>query len=387
MRDYALSPCALTSGSDLAWSVLIVFYEDLPALQRCLAAVERQADADLEILVVDNRGLPGVAAVVAGAPHARLLSPGRNLGYGAGHNLAAAGAKGRYLLILNPDVLPGHDLLARLTAALTRLPAGSLVTPTLLVPDGRVNAQGNAVPYSGITTCRHLYARCYDKTLHAVPAVSGAAFALRRADFVRLTGFDERFFLYLEDTDLSLRAQLQGGSCWCAGEAVAVHAYHWRFTPAKLFELHKNRLLMLLTLFQVRTLLALLPGLLLAEACTLAYAVLRGPAYRHATLRAYRSLFQQRGDLMARRRRLQADRRVDDPMLLARCGWRVQFRQQAGPAAGRLLELLTAPGFYLPYATARAMGRAMSAVQRLRRVATATTLHRRRRVGAERTGW
>jgi GT2 family glycosyltransferase len=380
MSDYRSPPGEPASDSDPTWSILIVFYDDLPALQTCLAAVELQGGGGFEILVVDNRGLPGVAGVVAAAPHARLLSPGRNLGYGAGNNLAAAVATGLYLLILNPDTVPGPDLLRRLGAAFARLPAGVLVTPTLLLPDGRVNAQGNAVTYSGLTTCRNLHAHHAEDDLHAVPAISGAAFAVRRTDFFLLAGFDERFFLYLEDTDLSLRARLLGGSCWCAGDAVAVHDYHWRLSPAKLYELEKNRLVVLLALFQVRTLLVLLPGLLLTELYTGVYAALRGPAYVGAILRAYSGVVGGRDDLRDRRRRLQAGRRVDDAVLLALCGWRVPFRQQAGPVAGTMLELLARPGFFFPWAAARALDSCLSVARRLRGAVVSGAGPRRREI-------
>jgi GT2 family glycosyltransferase len=339
----------------LVWSVLIVSYGDAPALRACLAAVEQQRSPGCEVIVVDNRGSAETAAAVASSPQARLLAPGRNLGYGAGNNVAAAAARGRYLLVLNPDVVLAPRFLQRMAEALAVAPALGLVTATLLLPDGRVNALGNVVAYSGITTCRALGDRLFPTGVYPVPAISGAAFAIRRSDFHALGGFDEHFFLYLEDTDLSLRARLQGGSCWCVGDAIARHDYHWRFSPAKQLELEHNRLQVLLKTFRLPTLLALAPGLLLVEAGTLAYATWRGPAYLGAKVRAYGRILQRYGSLRARREDVQARRVISDRLLLTSLTWRIPFRQPLGPRLGAALEWLLAPALYLPYAVAHGL--------------------------------
>jgi GT2 family glycosyltransferase len=344
------SPAAAPS-----WSILIVHYADPAALRACLAALTPQLAPADEILVVDNAGSPEAAALVAGAPQARLLSPGRNLGYGGGNNLAARAARGRYLLILNPDVRPTAGFLQHMAVAMDFMPPLALVTATLLLPDGRVNAQGNDVSYAGITTCRGLGDRHHRPGTFPVPAISGAAFAVRRADFQSLGGFDEQFFLYLEDTDLSLRALMLGGSCWCAGDAVATHDYRWRFSPEKQRELEKNRLQLLVKTFRRGTLVALSPGLFLVELGTLAYATLRGPAHLRAKLRAYALVARGHRSVRARRRRLQAARLVGDDVILRACRWRIPLRQPLGPLVGTALAGLLAPAFYLPYAAARVL--------------------------------
>jgi GT2 family glycosyltransferase len=284
------------------------------------------------------------------------------------------------LLILNPDVLPNSAFLRHMTAALHAVPDMALVTATLLLPNGRVNAQGNDVTYAGITTCRGLGDKKHRTGLHPVPAVSGAAFAVRRRDFQTLGGFDEQFFLYLEDTDLSLRAVLRGGSCWCAGDAVAMHDYRWRFSPGKQRELEKNRLQLLLKVFQRSTLLILSPGLILVEICTIGYALLRGPAYLRAKIGAYTQLVRGRRSLRRRRAQVQAERRVDDGVLLGRCTWRIPFQQQLGVIPGTALEWLLAPFFALPYAAARA-GAALMAVVAKRVPPTAYPAPKQAQVG------
>jgi len=335
------------------WSALIVFHDDVAALSHCFQALERQESVGVETIVVDHRGGGVLDDIRQQYPNVRVLSPGRNLGYGAGNNLAASSATSEYLLILNPDVLPRPDMLRRLEGALQLLPPCSLLTPTLLLPGGTVNAQGNEVSYPGLTSCRGLGGRDPRPDLHRVTAVSGAAIAIRRDAFLSLGGFDERFFLYLEDTDLSLRALLRGGVCWCVGNAIAVHDYQWAFSARKLGELELNRWQLLLKIHQGRTLLALAPGLLLAEAAILSYAVWRGAAYVRAKLSSYRALFRLRHDILARRRAVQATRCVGDGAILAGCTYRLPLRQPLASRWATALEVVLATALAPPYLLAR----------------------------------
>gem|GEM_PF-7076547 len=71
-----------------------MFYDDVSALRACIAALERQDGPGFEIIVVDNRGEPVLGAMLSDSERGRLLSPGENLGYGAGNNLAATAARG-----------------------------------------------------------------------------------------------------------------------------------------------------------------------------------------------------------------------------------------------------------------------------------------------------
>lgn len=351
-RDGSVDP---RQPASCRWSALIVFHDDAAALDRCLRALRQQESTSIELIVVDHRGGSALNGVRQRHRNVRFLSPGRNLGYGAGNNLAASIATGEHLLILNPDVLPRPNMLRRLDEALRSLPAGALLTPTLLLPDGAVNAQGNVVSYVGLTSCRALGRESPQAGLHRVSAVSGAAIALTRDRFLELGGFDERFFLYLEDTDLSLRALLLGGACWCAAEAIAVHEYCWSLPPHKLGQLELNRWQLLLKLYRGRTLLALAPGLMLAEAATLCYAAWRGPAYARAKLGGYGRLYRMRHDLLARRRAVQATRRVGDSPLLAACAYRLPLQQALGGRWARVLGALITPMLALPYVLARAL--------------------------------
>jgi GT2 family glycosyltransferase len=89
--------------------------------------------------------------------------------------------------------------------------------------------------------------------------------------------FDESFFVYFEDTDLSLRAQLAGYECLYVPKALVRHKYVFKLSPRKCFFQERNRYVALLRLFRWPTLVALVPMFLLSELIVWGYLVLRGP--------------------------------------------------------------------------------------------------------------
>jgi GT2 family glycosyltransferase len=314
--------------------VIIVNYNGGADLTRCLRALLADDRGDVEMIVVDNASTDGSAEQVAREfPGVRLVRSATNLGFGEANNVGARQARGEFLAFLNPDTVVAPGWLEPLLAALEADPRVGLATSQILLLDDteQVNTCGNDVHITGLTLCRGAGLR--RGTLAApedVGAVSGAAFAMRRALFETLGGFDGPFFLYLEDTDLSLRARLMGYRCRYVPESLVYHAYTLRFGPRKTFYQERNRYLMLLKTLRWPTLLALLPALLLAEVVTWGFVLARDRRRLANKLRAYAWVAAHWREVMERRHRTQALRRVRDRELLARCTYRLAF-EQAGP--------------------------------------------------------
>jgi GT2 family glycosyltransferase len=246
-------------------------------------------------------------------------------------------------MILNPDTDLHDGALSALLDAVRAHP-DALITPKLLNPDGSVNACGNEMHYTGITTCRGIGepADTYAET-HPAPLISGAAFIARRALLAELGGFDARYFMYHEDADLSLRARSRGYRVLCAADAVVTHHYDLQMSPSKLYFLERNRLLTLLKNLEGRTLLRLGFPLLLTELATWAFALSRGPAYLGARARGYLWLWRERRAWTNERSQVQAQRRVPDAQLLAFTTAELPLDQLTSPRLARLLGAITRP--------------------------------------------
>jgi GT2 family glycosyltransferase len=191
-----------------------------------------------------------------------------------------------------------------------------------------INACGNDVHISGITLCRGMGSPVGGFSVAGpVNAVSGAAFAMRRSLFQELDGYDADFFLYMEDTDLSLRARLAGARSAFVPGSIVQHAYELRFGPSKTYFQERNRYMMLLKVYRWGTLLVLLPVFLLSEVVTWGYVLLREHARMGNKLHAYGWVFKNWKRILAKRRQAQRLRRVTDRVLIVEMTSRLEISQ------------------------------------------------------------
>jgi GT2 family glycosyltransferase len=343
-------------------SVIVVSYNSCADLEPCIASILKELGPQDEVIVVDNDSTDGSADLVAERyPMVRLIR-GANTGYAGGNNRGAAIATGEFLVFLNPDTALQPGALAALLAPLSAQPhacsehaseirrAEIGLTTACVVHMGRpdvINACGNTMHYTGLTYCRGAGRPRSEYVVSAeVDAVSGAAFAMRRTLFAELGGFDEQFFMYVEDTDLSWRAGLAGYRCLYVAEALVAHDYRPSYSPAKAFYLERNRHVMLLKNLGHTTYLRMLPGLLLGEAVTGGFLLLKGLRYWGVKPRVYRWLWAHRREVRAAHRRVQQYRRAADRELVRRMTYRLDFGQLAGRIISRLAALAFHPAFW-----------------------------------------
>jgi GT2 family glycosyltransferase len=328
-------------------SVVVVAYNSGPGLAECVASLS-QTEPEVEIVVVDNASTDGaVERVAAEFPCVRVVRRRENGGFGAGNNTGAAAAKGDFLAFINPDAVVTAGWLDALVAPLAADSSLGLVTPKVLLradPE-RINVAGLNVHLSGIATCRGLRAprEALDEPAE-VASVSGSAFATRREVFERVGGFDEDLFLYFEDVDLSARVWLAGYRCLYVPQAVVLHDYdRVKVDARKAFRVELGRYLLLLKAFEWRTLLALVPTLMLAELVTCGWLLARNPGGLWQKLAAWRWLLANRARIVRKRRELRAYRAALDRAFLERCCRRLDFEDLAGPLVAAIAGGLLGP--------------------------------------------
>jgi GT2 family glycosyltransferase len=239
-------------------TVVIVTYDGAHLLPACLDALAGQTldRRDFEVVVVDNGSSDGTAELLAERyPWTRLIRVERNVGFSRGNNVALRSTTTPYAVLLNNDARPAPDFLERILAPFSEPGAERLaaVTSKLLfagtAADGRpiINSTGNVITKDGSGSDRD-FGRI-DNGSDAERRVFGfcaAACALRVAAVQQAGGFDDRLFLYYEDTDLSWRLRAAGWDIWYEPTAVAWHLYAATSDPRSSFftyQLARNRLL------------------------------------------------------------------------------------------------------------------------------------------------
>lgn len=292
-------------------SVLIVAWNSRAELERTLPALLPELGEADELIVVDNASDDGSAETVASlAPAARLVRAERNLGFAAGCNAGAAAARGELLVVLNPDAapLPGFGEAIRRPWVEGR---GWAAWQALVADRGatRINSAGNPVHFTGI-----VWAGRHGEPIEAapeageVPCLSGACLAIPRETWERLGGFPERFFLYHEDVDLSLRLRLAGGALGIEPAAVVDHDYEFGAREHKWRWLERNRWAFLIRVYPTPLLVLLAPALLATELALIPASIAAG--WGRQKLAANGEALRRLPRLLRERRRIQATRTV-----------------------------------------------------------------------------
>jgi GT2 family glycosyltransferase len=301
-------------------TAVIVAYSGTPleSLLAAAASLRAQDMAPKQIICVDQTPDSRFGNALSTAdPDVEVLLTGQNLGYVSASNLAASRATGDYLMFLNPDARADPDCLARLVEVAEAESRVAIVGAQIVFPDrSRVNAGDNPLHVSGIS-----WAGRYGQAPELGPpreamVVSGAAALVRRQAWEALGGFTEGFFMYYDDVDLAWRAWLGGWRVLFCPAALVEHDYTFTKGPMKWRCLERNRWWCVLAHYRAPTLLALAPLLLAVEAAIWRYAAREG--WRSEKRAAWLALWRARRALLARRREIQAGRRIGDRAVLAR---------------------------------------------------------------------
>ncbi|MFZ2058759.1 MAG: glycosyltransferase family 2 protein [Acidimicrobiales bacterium] len=218
-------------------AAVVVNYNAGAALGECVASLEREGVRT--VLVVDNGSTDdSLECLGAKNPGVNVLHTGRNLGFGGGVNLGARRAAGALLLVCNPDLVLQPGALGAMADRLAQDRSLGLVGPALVTPAGDLQSSGRAFPtlrrssvqaVLGVLLPTNAYSRRYREANRAragtgiVDWVTGACFLIRREAFDAVGGFDDRYFMYVEEVDLCWRLARAG---WRTGYESSARVLH-----------------------------------------------------------------------------------------------------------------------------------------------------------------
>jgi N-acetylglucosaminyl-diphospho-decaprenol L-rhamnosyltransferase len=244
------------------WAAVVVNYESGDLLAACVRTLLADDTFDRpEVVVVDNGSSDGSVThlhrVLAADPAAgvTVVAPGSNLGYAAGVNRGFASTRAPIVLVCNADIEVVEGTAAAMVERLEREPDLAAVGPAIRNPDGSlypsarsdpspVDAVGHAV--LGSIAPRNRFTRRY-RQLDADPSrprdvewVSGAVLWMRRSAVESIGGWDEHYFMYLEDVDVCWRLRRLGWRVAYdpAGEVVHVQAVSTEHHPYRMIVRH-----------------------------------------------------------------------------------------------------------------------------------------------------
>ena len=229
----------------LVLSIIIVNFNSCEYITKCLESILKDTkEMETEIIVVDNSSADNSVAVIRKLyPQVLVIENPRNIGFAAANNIAIKKARGKYILVLNPDTIISTGTTIELLNFMTLHPEIGMLSPKLIRQDGSLD-----------TACRRSFPTPFDIYFHLlgldrlfpnsklfahynlsylnpsesceVDCVAGA-FMLVRSAAVNMVGLmDERFFMYVEDIDWAHRFRLQGWQVYYYANREVLHYKH-----------------------------------------------------------------------------------------------------------------------------------------------------------------
>ncbi|MBT3230894.1 glycosyltransferase family 2 protein [Candidatus Uhrbacteria bacterium] len=235
----------LNNADKIDVSILIVHTFEGRLLRQTLSSINRAAPkVKFEVIIIDNNPEAGFAQVLKDEfPHIHHIGLERNVGFGAAMNVGLKAAKGRYVLIFNPDIVVQPESLESMLEFMDQNPDVGMCGPKLMNPDGSLQHSCYRFPTIMIPAYRRtplgrlpVGRKAVDHYLMVhedhgsqmdVDSLIGAALFTRRSALDEVGHFDERFFMYYEDNDLCRRFWENGHRVVYYPEAHMIH-YHRR---------------------------------------------------------------------------------------------------------------------------------------------------------------
>jgi GT2 family glycosyltransferase len=209
-------------------TVIIVYWNGIDFIDRCLKALFAQTFQDFEVILVDNGSTDGAMADIEKHwPQIQALRLDKNLGFAVANNVAAKKAKGEWLALLNSDAFPEPGWLAALLLASEEHPDLFFFASQQIQANDPHLLDGTGDEYNiGGIAWRRQYDMPVEEAVQVVDEVfsaCGAAAFYPKDAFLSVGGFDEDFFSYLEDVDLGFRLRLKGFRCLYVPMAKVLH--------------------------------------------------------------------------------------------------------------------------------------------------------------------
>lgn len=251
-------------------SIIIVNYNTFDEIVKCInSVVLHSSNINYEIIVIDNNSVErDIENLSVLFPNIILILSGENKGFGAGCNIGAKKAKGKYLLFLNPDTIVENDIINELYLFMEKTPNAVALSPNFIYPNGDQGYTFNYFP-DIVWEIYELFGRGYgyrikrfnkmiktfsiERTPLKVDWNTGACLFVSASKFCDINGFDENYFLYYEDVDLQLRLKEKGGDIYNLPYINVVHStnastkksiddsvYYYNMGKSKLLYINKH---------------------------------------------------------------------------------------------------------------------------------------------------
>jgi GT2 family glycosyltransferase len=309
-------------------SAVVTHHESPATITRVLNALLRQDHALDSIIVVDNGSRQGLDQLESSYPQVSLIRLPENTGLTHARNIGLSEVNSELVLVLDDDIYPAPGCVSQLVAAALETGAAVVCPRVVFDPDGSViQCDGASIHFAGMLALNNKDAPL-DSSRAAgreCGAFIGACILIKRQLLLDVGGFDEDYFFYLEDFELSYRLRGLGHAIWCEPGAVVFHERgrgtsdlsfrgEGTYPRRRAYYTLRHRWLTMALHYQLRSVLALFPALALYDLAAFLECIRRG--WVPEWFKALWSLLCGMPGTLKRRKRWQSTRCTADADIL-----------------------------------------------------------------------
>lgn len=205
--------------SNIVSAAIVTYNSSLDSARAVKSIAENTKRYSLSLYVIDNASSDDTVQNISHIPDVKILKQNKNIGFGAAHNKILEQQMGKYHFVINPDIIISDDVLSDMADFMEQNPNVVMCMPKILNEDGSEQKLPKEKPTFKALFFGRLSKKIRNEYIWAHKSITevtdvdfctGCFFCIRSEVFKKLGGFDERFFMYLEDADLTQRAKKHG---------------------------------------------------------------------------------------------------------------------------------------------------------------------------------
>lgn len=318
-------------------SFIVVTFNSEKYIRSCLKALLQTAYPSFECIIVDNNSKDNTVRIVkAFFPAVRLIQNNENLGYAAANNIGSQYSKGKYLAIINPDTIVYPGWLEPLLTAIKE-PGVAVCQPKIMLAkkSNLINLTGKTTHFLGFEWPTDHRKKDRSMEQKTITSFSGSTFLIKKELFQQIGGFDKLFFMYYEDGDLSWQLRSRGYKILLVPQSIVSHDYkyqpdeNYQKVRRKFYLLERNRIVMMLKNYSLKTLILLLPPLIVMESGMTLYFFLKGWQFDKG--KAYLWIIKNLAHILSARKNIQRARTIPDREIVKDFQGQVDFVEFHNP--------------------------------------------------------
>ena len=303
-------------------SIIILNYNGKLFLKDCIESIIKNTNREHEIIIIDNKSPDNSGQLIQNDfLNCKFILNKENVGIPQGLNIGIENSEGEFIVFLNNDLIVKSGWLDGFFSAYEKFGDALYQPKSLKMKDSKIiDGVGNMINLFGFGFSRGKGEKDvgkYDKGIEEISYASGTCMFLPRKIIEEIGVFDKKLFAYHEEVDFGWRARLFGYRSYYVPDSLIYHfgSANWGWSKKKFYLLERNRWIVLLKNYSGKTILKLLPGLIVIEIILFGFFIRKG--LLKEKLKGFLSVLMLLNHIIKNRKVVQSKRKIRDEDLVS----------------------------------------------------------------------